>query len=615
MKSEIIVEDEFWALSDVTPRFSPDGKYVLYTAYRNFEQDIFVYNFEDKTSKHITRSGVTESEPYWSPDGKYIYFIADRLNPAYPRGTRNTNIYRIALQNFGEEYRKEKYTELFEESNDSLKKSNTAKVEIDFENLRKRWESISSEDGNQYTPIVIQKNDETYVIYSSAHTGERALWKTTIKPFESNKTEKIGDIRGSNFEILGNDDKYYLLNAGKIHKLDIINSSLNPIEIEFTFSKNMKNEFAQMFYETWANMQENYYSQDFHGTDWKEIKNRYEKFIPHVTSRDDLRQLLNDMLGELNSSHQGFSSAGEEEETFYNLKTAYTGIIFQSDKPYTVKRVIDQSPAHKRNINIREGDILTKVNGKKVDNQRNRETYFLFTSLPEEINLIFERDGAELAVNLHPESYAARTRQLYDEWIERNQKIVDSASNERIAYIHMKNMGSGSLRDFKIEISNELHYRDALILDLRYNRGGNVHDDVLQLLSQKPYLQWKYRQGDFAKQPNFYPAAKPIILLINEQTLSDAEMTAEGFKQLGLGKIIGTETYRWIIFTSGKRLVDGSYYRLPSWGCYTLDGKDLEMTGVSPDIYVGKSFKEKIGRQYPQLRRAVEVIMNQLNNK
>jgi tricorn protease len=370
-----------------------------------------------------------------------------------------------------------------------------------------------------------------------------------------------------------------------------------------------------MFYETWANMQENYYSQDFHGTDWKEIKNRYEKFIPHVTSRDDLRQLLNDMLGELNSSHQGFSSAGEEEETFYNLKTAYTGIIFQSDKPYTVKRVINQSPAHKRNINIREGDILTKVNGKKVDNQRNRETYFLFTSLPEEINLIFERDGAELAVNLHPESYNARTRQLYDEWIERNQKIVDSASNERIAYIHMKNMGSGSLRDFKIEISNELHYRDALILDLRYNRGGNVHDDVLQLLSQKPYLQWKYRQGDFAKQPNFYPAAKPIILLINEQTLSDAEMTAEGFKQLGLGKIIGTETYRWIIFTSGKRLVDGSYYRLPSWGCYTLDGKDLEMTGVSPDIYVGKSFKEKIGRQYPQLRRAVEVIMNQLNNK
>jgi C-terminal processing protease CtpA/Prc len=98
-------------------------------------------------------------------------------------------------------------------------------------------------------------------------------------------------------------------------------------------------------------------------------------------------------------------------------------------------------------------------------------------------------------------------------------------------------------------------------------------------------------------------------LLINEQSLSDAEMTAQGFKELKLGKIIGNETYRWIIFTSGAGMVDGSFVRLPSWGCYTLDGKDLELTGVAPDIKIINTFEDKISGKDPQLDRAIEEVM------
>ncbi|MDP3582170.1 MAG: S41 family peptidase, partial [Ignavibacteria bacterium] len=163
--------------------------------------------------------------------------------------------------------------------------------------------------------------------------------------------------------------------------------------------------------------------------------------------------------------------------------------------------------------------------------------------------------------------------------------------------------------NFLIEMTNEFHYKEGLIYDLRFNTGGNVHDAVLQFLSQRPYLQWKYRSGALTIQPNFAPAAKPIVILINEQTLSDAEMTSQGFKQLGLGKIIGTESYRWIIFTSGKSLVDGSFYRLPSWGCYTLDGKDLEAEGVKPDIYVKTTFKDRLENKDPQLDKAIEEVM------
>jgi len=195
---------------------------------------------------------------------------------------------------------------------------------------------------------------------------------------------------------------------------------------------------------------------------------------------------------------------------------------------------------------------------------------------------------------------------LYDEWVEQNQKYVDEKSKNKIAYVHMKNMGDGELENFLIEMTNEFHYKEGLIYDLRFNTGGNVHDAVLQFLSQRPYLKWKYRGGALTIQPNFAPAAKPIVILINEQTLSDAEMTSQGFKQLGLGKIIGTESYRWIIFTSGKGLVDGSFYRLPSWGCYTLDGKDLEIEGVKPDIYVKTTFKDRLEKKDPQLDKAIE---------
>ena len=161
-------------------------------------------------------------------------------------------------------------------------------------------------------------------------------------------------------------------------------------------------------------------------------------------------------------------------------------------------------------------------------------------------------------------------------------------------------------------VSDSVNQRKALILDLRYNTGGNVHDKVLQFLSQRPYLQWKYRNGKMSPQPDFAPAAKPIILLVNEQTLSDGEMTAAGFKELKLGKIIGTDTYHWIIFTSAKGLVDGSLVRLPSWGCFTLDGKNLEHTGVSPDIQVKNTFEDRMDDKDPQIIRAVDEIMKEL---
>ena len=230
------------------------------------------------------------------------------------------------------------------------------------------------------------------------------------------------------------------------------------------------------------------------------------------------------------------------------------------------------------------------------------------------MQLTFKRNNETINLNIHPISSGRLRTLLYDEWVANNQSYTDAKSNNKIAYVHMKNMGTGELNNFMREMVSETYNKEALILDLRNNTGGNVHDDVLQFLSQKSYSKWKYRNGKLAPQPNFVPADKPIIILINEQTLSDGEVTTAGFKELNLGKVIGTETYRWIIFTSGAGLVDGSFYRLPSWGCYNLAGDNLEKTGVAPDIYVKETFEDRLKGNQPQLDKAIDEIMKSLRN-
>jgi len=381
------------------------------------------------------------------------------------------------------------------------------------------------------------------------------------------------------------------------------------IEINHTFRRNLRDEFQQMFYETWANMEENFYSEDFHGVNWPAMRDRYAAWLPYVNTRADLRRLTNDLLGELNTSHFGFSSGGSEETVFYKNRTLSTGIVFEESKPWQVQRVVANSVAARSQTAIRPGDVLTQVNGRDVDARANREMYFSRPSLDEEMSLTFRRGTETVQVKLKPQSVFDVRDLMYDEWVADCQRRVDERSNKRIAYIHMKDMGGDELERFLTEMVSEGAYRDGLILDLRWNTGGNVHDEVLRFLSQRPYLQWKYREGQLTQQSNFGPAVKPIVLLINEQSLSDAEMTAQGFKHLKLGKIVGTETYRWIIFTSGKGLVDGSFYRLPSWGCYTLDGKNLEKTGVAPDIQIHNTFQDRLEGKDPQLDRAIEEVM------
>ncbi len=614
-KTERIVTDELWGFYNSTPHFSPDGRYVLFNAYRDFEADIFVYDIQSKQKMNLTKTKVSEFEPMWSADGKYIYFSSERTSPNFPSGgSGSTKVYQMALDKFDKPFKLDKVNQLFAKKDTSKKKKeDKVQVRINPNGLMDRLTRISPRFGNQGNITVIANGGKTHVLYTSNHDeGTSKLWMTTLEPFERNKTVKLGDNRIGGYQYVNAKKKHYILANGTIHSLILGAKKLKPIATSVNFNKNLSEEFEQMYYEAWAGMEVNFYDENFHGQDWKKLRDRYAKFLPYVTDRSQLRLMLNDMLGELNTSHFGFYSNGREENIYYGTTTLATGILFDNNQPFVVDRVVKESPVDVSSINLRKGDRLVAVNGNAIDEKMNRESYFTNPKFADELQLTFSRGKQRFDVNIHTTFYGSVTSLLYDEWQDENQAYVDQKSNNQIAYVHMKNMGGGELTKFYHDLMSEEAYKKGLILDLRYNTGGNVHDAVLRFLQQKKYLQWKYREGKLTGQSNFNYGNKPIVLLINEQSLSDAEMTAAGFKELGLGTIVGTETYRWIIFTTGNGLVDGSFYRLPSWGCYTLDGKDLELTGVAPDVYVGKNFKDRLDKNTPQLDKAIEIIMKKL---
>ncbi|MEO7313609.1 MAG: S41 family peptidase [Ginsengibacter sp.] len=638
MQSTLLTTDEIWGLNSSTPYYSPDDKYVMYAAIRNFETDILLVRLSDKQVFNITNTGVTEQDPVWSPDGKYIYFTSNRTQPAYPYGMNDSKIYRMELEKIETPYRSDMFDSLFvkketitpkkeeekkttekgkkEPEKPVVKKEPAVKpiMKIDFRNMMDRLEQVSPNFGTQSDVSVVMNGDKTYMLFMSNHEdGKRNLWQTTYEPFEKPKTEKIKGTEGFGYNLSGYKDNYYVLTQGTISKLNLSTNSTEKITMNQSFTHNLNDEFNQMFYEAWGVLKENYYDKNYNGVNWEKLKTDYAAYLPYLQTRQDIRVLLNNMMGELNTSHYGFSTFGSDESTFYKTTTASAGLMFDNNNPYRVDYVVPNSVSDFFESKIQKGDILISVDGKKVDSKINREFYFMQSSIPEEMVLGLRRGQKEFDVKIHPSTSGEMVGKLYDTWEDANRQNTNRLSNNRIGYVHMKDMSGGSLEKFKLDmVSDSVAKKDALIVDLRYNTGGNVHDEVLQFLSRKPYLQWKYRDGKISPQPNFAPAAKPIILLINEQTLSDGEMTAAGFRELKLGTIVGTETYRWIIFTTSARLIDGSSVRLPSWGCYTLDGKDLEKTGVAPDIFVKNTFEDRMNDNDPQLKRAVEEIMKKL---
>jgi len=606
-KIEKLSDNEFWSFQGYSMSFSHDDKYLAYNAMNLFDRDIFVADLKTKKVTNLTNSATPENSPAWSVDGKYLYLTANRYSPSFPRGSSaQSQLYRIKLDYTDKPYITDQYNDLF--STDTTKKV-TPPISINMEDIQRRWENVVTETGQSRVHIY-KNSDKEYLLYSSNHEGSWAIYVQERKDFDQQPAKKIAELKSPFFSYNGKN--LYALQGGNIYSVDLSAASAKKIDIKQEFPQNNRNEFEQMFHEVWALIAANFYDPSFHGIDWKAKQAYYAQFLPYVKSRRDYRAIVNDMLGELNSSHLGFGSSGKEERKETTMRTIHTGVVFDNEAPYKVSTILKGSPAYTVNRKILPGDILSAVNGKKVDPKANREYYFTSSVGDKEIRLTFTRAANTYDVVLHTAPSYTLSNLYYTQWEDDCRERVTKGTNGRIAYHHMRDMGAGALNSFLIDMQTDAIHKDGLILDLRYNNGGNVHDEVLEYLSRKKHFTWKYRDKQSNTHPNHTPGDKPIVVLINERSLSDAEVTSNGIQTLGLAKLIGTETYRWIIFTSGAMLVDGSFCRLPGWGCYNLKGEDMEFAGVAPDIYVKNTFVDRLDGKDPQLDRAIEEIMKEL---
>ena len=605
-----IAHDGFWYFSDAAS-FSHDGLRLMYTAYRNFEPDIFVYDIPTGKTQRITTNGTAENSPVWNADGTALYLSANRSVPRFPKGIMQSELYRLPLIKRGPSLsHQEDFNTLFNAAAPDGKEQKALPPAFAFDPNRvdDRWEHVP-------TPAAVVNSLQSLLFRDSLRVLFCYSYELNDSYIGYIKEDKFGNVY---FRRLG--DGYLnravaekngtlaLIN-GSLFNVDFDHDALHPVALNHTFTTSASDEFHQMFYETWAIIQQTFYDSTFHGTDWEAVKRYYERFIPYVRSRNELATIQTDMLGELNASHLGFETYGRESDSYYSQKAYTIGVDFLKSDPLKVKSVVYGGPLDRTNSRIKAGVTLVAVNGVRIPRNANRDSLFYGASVPPELTLTFKDAKGEFDEVCSPISYEELRQLRYEHWASRRREIVDSASKGTIGYVHMYDMGETSLERFLQEMTSVCLNKEGLIVDLRHNRGGNVHDDVLSFLAQRPYMLWKSRGGRMASQPNFSPSGKAIVMIIDRESLSDAEVTSSSFKELKLGTLMGTETYRWIIFTGSFGLVDGSSTRIPTWGCYDMQGRDLERTGVTPDIYVPMDANDYYHDNDTQLQAAIKYLL------
>jgi len=373
-------------------------------------------------------------------------------------------------------------------------------------------------------------------------------------------------------------------------------------------------ERRQVFEEAWRVMKNRFYDANMHGANWAADKDTYESLLPYTADTEELHNVIMEMIGDMNASHTGISAGGQlpgrvnEEE---RIQTRYPGFDLEPDSSgcYKVSYIYKKGPADHDYVKLAVGDYVLGVNDKEM---KTSENYWkLFNILPGRkfeflVNSKPSPDGA-WSISLEPLTQAAQGDLMYERWVEDRKTMVKQLSNGQIGYLHIRAMDAPSLAKFELELT-ENQDKKALIIDERFNGGGGIDQELLEILNQrKAYQSTRNRDSLDVKRPAqaFFG---PLAVLQNERSASDAEMFPEGIRELGLGKIIGVPTMGAVIGTGSFTLMDGSVLRTPGSGVYTSSGQDLENYGVPPDVYVDNTPADFLGHHDRQIEKAVEVL-------
>ena len=394
----------------------------------------------------------------------------------------------------------------------------------------------------------------------------------------------------------------------------------SPRRINFTvrMEVDLAAERKQVFEEAWNVMKNRFYDPKMHGVDWAAAKERYEPLLEHVADTDELQNVIMEMIGEMNASHTGISGGGGfpgQAPAPERTQTRYPGFDLAPDASgyFKVSYIYKKGPADQDYIKLSVGSFILSVNGRDL---KTTDNYWrVFNVLPGRkleflVNTTPTPEGA-WKFTVDPLTSAQMSDLQYQLWVDRNEERTNKLSNGQVGYLHIKAMDQPSLDKFQRDMLKNQD-KKALIIDQRFNGGGGIDQELLAILVQrKPYQATVGRDSVPAPRPGqaFFG---PMAVIQNERSASDAEMFPDGFRTLGLGKIVGVPTYGAVIGTGSFRLLDGSTIRTPGAGVFTASGRDMENYGVPPDVYADNTPADYLSGHDRQIEKAIEVLTSQI---
>jgi tricorn protease len=365
-----------------------------------------------------------------------------------------------------------------------------------------------------------------------------------------------------------------------------------------------------MFNEAWRLLLNGFYDPEFHGVNWRAVKDKYEPLALAAYTDREFRTVVREMIGELSASHLGIYKYGGG-----GVSTGMLGIHHgeHHDGPgIHVRAVVPDGPAERAGITA--GEYIVSIDGARVRAGDNFYCLLEDTVGREILVEVAETPGGKGAreVEIKPVGGGAARRLVYEEQVRENRRKVGELSGDRLGYIHIPGMGSSNHREFEEDLFAQGKGKDGLIMDIRGNGGGSVHDRILRYLDRRQYGYTLARTRPISYNPlELY--TKPLALVIDESCYSDAEIFPMGWKALDLGPVVGTPTFGAVIGTRDQELIDGTMFRVPGSGWFEMDGTNLENLGVEPDVRVDSVPEERRSRGGDrQLETAVRVLLEQI---
>ncbi len=663
-ETKLVGESPHYDFEDLA--WSPDSRWLVYAvAADNQYTQIWIYNLAEGSKTALTSDRVYSRSPVWSRDGKWIYFLSDRHleslvgSPWGPRQPepffdRMTKIYQVALskdlrsafeppdelhpaikpQEMKPEpaaAKDERATEKTQSKPGASPETATGstnkppEVVIDWAGIVNRVWEVPAPPGN-YAGL---SAGEKRLFWTSSDTGAGA--KTHLQVIEIGNDDPkpknlADDIQG--YE-LSEDGKKLLIRKGENFYVEDASAGA-PAKLEksvdlkdWTFPLNPRDEWRQMFVEAWRLERDYFYDRHMHGVDWPSVLKKYLPTVDRVTDRAELSDLINDMVGELVALHIRVNG-GDRREPPDNIKTATLGAelvrdearggwrvahIYKSDPDYPEQT----APLARPGVDVREGDVIVSINGVPTLSTPHPRV-LLRNQGGKQVLLSVKSPGqnGEREVIVKPMEGAQETGLRYAEWEYTRRRRVEEAGKGELGYVHLRAMSRNDIAQWARDYY-PVYNRKGLIIDVRHNGGGNIDSWILEKLLRKAWFYWQPRAG----KPTWnmqYAFRGPMVVLCDEFTGSDGEAFSEGFKRLGLGKVIGKRTWGGEIWLSASNwLVDKGIATSAEIGVYGPEGRWLiENHGVEPDMVVDNLPHATFEGGDAQLQRAIEYLQEEI---